>query len=197
MIFADSLELLSFHWMAYTIYSVLIISVISWFGYNLTKKDKAPSLIRIPFYGFIGFLVAAGVGHHIFTYNTVPWVAEDINRADIVPDKTFNITVKNHQFVLPQEKMVIECGEKVMFNVVSEDLVYGFGLFRQDNTMVMQMQVNPGTKNDILWTFNHNGIYNIVSTEYSGPKGNDMRIKNAVEVQGCPEKIALNGGGVQ
>lgn len=194
MIFADSLELLSFHWAAYTIYSVLIISVIVWFGYNLTKKDKAPSLIRVPFYGFIGFLVVAGVGHHIFTYNTVPWVAEDINRADIVPDKTFNITVKNHQFILPQEKMMIECGEKVMFNVVSEDLVYGFGLFRQDNTMVMQMQVNPGTKNDLLWTFNHNGIYNIVSTEYSGPKGNDMIVKNAVEVQGCQEKIALNGG---
>lgn len=194
MIFADSLELLSFHWVAYTIYSVLIISVISWFGYNLTKKDKAPSLIRIPFYGFIGFLVVAGVGHHIFTYNTVSWVAEDINRADIVPDKTFNITAKNHQFILPKEKMMIECGEKVMFDVVSEDLVYGFGLFRQDNTMVMQMQVNPGSKNDLLWTFNHNGIYNIVSTEYSGPKGNDMGIKNAVEVRGCPEQIALNGG---
>lgn len=194
MIFADSLELLSFHWMAYTIYSVLIISIIAWFGYNLTKEQKAPSLIRIPFYGFIGFLVVAGVGHHIFTYNSVPWVAQDINRANITPDQTFNITVKNHQFILPQEKMIINCGEQIMFDVVSEDLVYGFGLFRQDNTMVMQMQVNPGSINNLLWTFNHNGIYNIVSTEYSGPNGNNMVIKNAVEVKGCEEKIASNGG---
>ncbi len=194
MFFADSLELLSFHWMAYTIYSLLIISIIAWFGYNLTKKEKAKPIVRIPFYGFIGFLVVAGVGHHIFTYNTVPWVAQDINRHQATPDQTFNITVKSHQFMLPQEKMVIECGQQVMFDVVSEDLVYGFGLFRQDNSMVMQMQVNPGSKNDILWTFNKNGIYNLVSTEYSGPKGNDMFVKDAVEVRGCDEKVAMTGG---
>ncbi len=194
MTFSDSLELLSFHWMAYTIYSVLIISIIAWFGYNLTRENKAEPLVRIPFYGFIGFLVVAGVGHHIFTYNTVPWVAQDINRHQAAPDKTFHITVENHTFILPKEKMVIECGEEVMFDVVSHDLVYGFGLFRQDNTMVMQMQVNPGTKNDILWTFNQNGVYNLMSTEYSGPRGNDMDVKNAVEVRGCSEKIALSGG---
>jgi cytochrome c oxidase subunit II len=185
MSFSSSLELLSFHWMAYSIYSALIISVIAWFGYNLTKKEKAKSIIRIPFYGFVGFLVVAGVGHHIFTYNTVPWVAQDINRHQITPDKTFNIIVKKHQFILPTEKMIIKCGEEVLFNVNSEDLVYGFGLFRKDKTMVMQMQVNPGSKNDILWTFNHNGIYDLMSTEYSGPKGNDMFIKNAVEVLDC------------
>lgn len=137
------------------------------------------------YYPFIGFLVVAGVGHHIFTYNTVPWVAQDINRHQITPDKTFNIIVKKHQFILPTEKMIIKCGEEVLFNVTSEDLVYGFGLFRKDKTMVMQMQVNPGSKNDILWTFNHNGIYDLMSTEYSGPKGNDMFIKNAVEVIDC------------
>ena len=42
--------------------------------------------------------------------------------------------------------MVINCKEQVLFDVTSEDLVYGFGLFRKDNSMVMQMQVNPGTK---------------------------------------------------
>ncbi len=51
----------------------------------------------------------------------------------------------------------------------SHDLVYGFGLFRQDGTMVMQMQVNPGSRNDILWTFLHNGEFDLTSTEYSGP----------------------------
>lgn len=194
MTFSDSLELLSFHWVAYSIYSALIISVITWFGYNLTKKEKAKSIIRIPFYGFIGFLVVAGVGHHIFTYNTVPWVAQDLNRHNITADKVFNITIKKHQFNLPTEKMVINCGEEILFNVVSEDLVYGFGLFRKDNSMVMQMQVNPGSKNDILWTFNHNGIYDLMSTEYSGPKGNDMFIKDAVEIIGCDDSIVRNGG---
>ncbi|MDD4855824.1 MAG: hypothetical protein PHQ22_00040 [Sulfuricurvum sp.] len=194
MTFSDSLELLSFHWVAYTIYSMLIISVIAWFGYNLTREKKAEPMIRIPFYGFVGFLVVAGVGHHMFTYNSVPWVAQDINRHHVTPDKIFHITAEKHVFTLPDEKMVINCGDQVMFDVVSNDLVYGFGLFRQDNTMVMQMQVNPGSKNDILWTFNRNGVYNLMSTEYSGPRGNSMNIKNAVEVRGCNEKIGLTGG---
>ena len=196
MTFNDSLELLSFHWVAYSVYSALIISVVAWFGYNLTRQEKAKSIIRIPFYGFVGFLVVAGVGHHIFTYNSVPWVAQDINRHEIIPDKIYNISIKKHKFILPTEKMVINCKEQVLFDVTSEDLVYGFGLFRKDNTMVMQMQVNPGSRNDILWTFNQNGIYDLMSTEYSGPKGNDMFVKDAVEVIGC-ENISQKNGGVK
>ena len=196
MTFNDSLELLSFHWVAYSVYSALINSVVAWFGYKLTRQEKAKSIIRIPFYGFVGFLVVAGVGHHIFTYNSVPWVAQDINRHEITPDKVYNISIKKHKFILPTEKMVINCKEQVLFDVTSEDLVYGFGLFRKDNTMVMQMQVNPGSRNDILWTFNQNGIYDLMSTEYSGPKGNDMFVKDAVEVIGC-ENISQKNGGVK
>ncbi len=195
MTFYNSLELLSFHWAAYTIYSFFIIGVIAWFGYNLKKEQRAKSIVRIPFYGFMAMLVLAGVGHHIFTYNVVPWVAEDITRHEITPDKTFHITVKDHKFILPEEKMIINCREKVLFDVVSEDLVYGFGLFRQDNTMVTQMQVNPGSKNDLLWTFYHDGVFDIMSTEYSGPKGNEMKVKRAVEVRGCEKKVAEAGGG--
>ena len=121
---------------------------------------------------------------------------QDINRHEITPDKVYNISIKKHKFILPTEKMVINCKEQVLFDVTSEDLVYGFGLFRKDNTMVMQMQVNPGSRNDILWTFNQNGIYDLMSTEYSGPKGNDMFVKDAVEVIGC-ENISQKNGGVK
>jgi len=48
--------------------------------------------------------------------------------------------------------------------------------------MVMQMQVVPGHKNDILWKFNKPGVYTIRSTEYSGPKGIAMVEKDVVEV---------------
>jgi cytochrome c oxidase subunit 2 len=61
------------------------------------------------------------------------------------------------------------------------------------------MQVNPGTdvngildSNDLLWTFNHNGVFDLTSTEYSGPaqysqdgKTDLMRVKNWLEVVGC------------
>lgn len=193
MTFTNSLELLAFHNVAYTIYSLLIIAVIAWFGYNLTRSEKAKPIVRIPFYGFIGFLVVAGVGHHIFTYNVVPWVEQDIMRHTITPDKTYNVVIEKHQFQLPAEKLVVQCGEKVMFDVQSKDLVYGFGLFRQDGSMVSQMQVNPGSSNTLLWTFHHNGVFDLMSTEYSGPKGNNMIVKEMMEVRGCGEKLAQGG----
>ncbi|NPA61279.1 MAG: hypothetical protein GXO06_03225 [Epsilonproteobacteria bacterium] len=194
MTFSNSLELLAFHGVAYTIYALLIISIIAWFAYNLTRDEKAKSIVRIPFYGYIAFLVIGGVGHHIFTYNAIPWVSEDITRHNIKPDKVFKFEVENHKWTLPKEEVVINCGDKVLFDVVSRDLMYGFGLFRQDGTMVTQMQVNPHSKNDLLWTFNHNGVFDLISTEYSGPAqysedGKDlMRVNKIVKVVGCKEE---------
>ncbi|MCB4762413.1 MAG: hypothetical protein LGB78_00605 [Sulfurovum sp.] len=187
MTFETSVEVLKFHWVVYTIYATLIIAIIAWFSYNLTRKEKAKPIVRIPFYGFIAFLVAGGVGHHIFTYNTMPWVSEDIMRHEIAPDKVFKIEIAKHQFKLP-EKMEIIKGDKILFDAYSSDLVYGFGLFRQDGSMVAQMQVNPGSRNDLLWTFNECGIFDVRSTEYAGPKGNSMFVKKAVVVTGCNTK---------
>jgi cytochrome c oxidase subunit 2 len=202
MTFSNSIELLAFHETAYTIYAALIISVVAWFGYNLTRAEKAKSIVRIPFYGYIAFLVAGGVGHHIFTYNAIPWVSQDITRHDIKPDQTVEFEVENHKWVGIPEKVTVQCGQTVKFDVKSRDLVYGFGLFRQDGTLVTQMQVNPGTdvngildSNDMLWTFNHNGVFDLTSTEYSGPaqysedgKEDLMLVKNWLEVVGCKEE---------
>jgi cytochrome c oxidase subunit 2 len=194
MTFTNSVELLAFHNVAYTIYAFIIISIIAWFGYNLTRKEKAKSVVRIPFYTYIAFLVAGGVGHHIFTYNTIPWVSEDITRHEIKPDATYHFEIAKHKWKLPQKQITIECGKRVMFDVVSHDLVYGFGLFRQDGSLVLQMQVNPGSKNDILWTFLHNGEFDLTSTEYSGPaqysedgKKDLMKVKKLIKVVGCKE----------
>ena len=198
MTFSNSVELLAFHNVAYSIYAFIIISIIAWFGYNLTRKE-AKSVVRISFYGYIAFLVAGGVGHHIFTYNTIPWVSQDITRHEITPDAAYKFEIENHKWIGLPKKVVVQCGQTVEFDVQSRDLVYGFGLFRQNGTMVMQMQVNPGVdvngildSNDILWTFRHNGSFDLTSTEYSGPdqytedgKTDLMLVKNFVEVVGC------------
>jgi len=202
MTFSNSAELLSFHWVAYTIYAMMIISVVAWFGYNLTRKD-AKSVFRIPFYWYMAFLVAGGVGHHIFTYNTIPWVSQDIDRENITPDAKYEFEIEDHKWIGLPKQVLIGCGQTVEFDVHSRDLVYGFGLFRKDGSMVMQMQVNPGTdvngildSNDILWTFNHNGEFDLTSTEYSGPRQYDengrdlMLVKDFVKVVGCKD----NGG---
>jgi len=178
----DSKMVLTGQTIAYTIYCIVIILVVVWFSLKVTDKGKGKGVKPALFYTFVGFLTVLGFSLHIITYNTIPWTKVDLNRPDYKPDKTFNITVKNHQFILPSEKMVINVNDDVLFDVTSEDLTYGFGLFREDNSMLFQMQVVPGHRNDVIWHFNHPGVYTIRSTEYSGPKGVFMIVEDAIEV---------------
>lgn len=183
----DSALVLKGQTIAYTLYCTVIILLMVWFGTRITKAGKGESRVKPGlFYAFVTFLAVLGVSLHIVTYNTIPWAEMDLNRHDIKPDKTFNISVANHKFILPGEKIVINTGEIVLFDVTSSDLTYGFGLFREDNSMLFQMQVVPGHKNDIMWKFLSPGVYTIRSTEYSGPKGIAMIEKDAVLVVGDP-----------
>jgi len=180
--------------LVYTLYALFIISLIAWFAYRVTKPPTSTKTFITPkvFYTYLALLVVTGVGIHILTYNKIPWVAWELKKHMIKPDKVVQITVKNHKFILPEIKpIVLECGEVVKFNVKSEDLTYGFGLFRKDNSMVFQMQVIPKYDNEILWTFNESGKFDILSTEYSGPKGNWMKIENAIRVNPCQKRVAL------
>lgn len=178
----DSTMVLTGQTIAYTLYCLVIILVVAWFAIRVTKQGKSNAVKPALFYSFVGFLTVLGVSLHIITYNTIPWAEMDLNRNEITPDKVFTITVKDHQFIMPSEKLVINVNDKVLFDVRSEDLTYGFGLFRKDNSMLFQMQVVPGHKNDLLWHFEREGVYTIRSTEYSGPKGVFMILKDAVEV---------------
>ncbi len=178
----------------YTIYALAIISLVGWFAYRVTQPPKSTKSFITPkvFYTYLGLLVLTGVGIHILTYNKIPWVAWELKKERIQPDRTIEIVAKNHKYILPEVKpIVIQCGEKVKFNVKSEDLTYGFGLFRKDNSMVFQMQVVPKHDNVILWQFSEPGVYDIISTEYSGPKGTWMKVENAVRVESCYKKVAM------
>lgn len=178
----DSQIVLHGQTIAYTCYAVVIILLVGWFGYKISKPGKGNKVSNTLFYSFASMLIVLGISLHIITFNTIPWVPVDLNRDNIKPDKVFEITVANHQFNLPAEKLIINAGEQALFNVSSNDLTYGFGLFRQDNSMIFQMQVVPGHRNDILWRFDTPGLYTIRSTEYSGPKGAQMILKDAVVV---------------
>ncbi|MFC1730053.1 cytochrome C oxidase subunit II [candidate division KSB1 bacterium] len=184
----DSSMVLNGQTIAYTFYCSVILLLMIWFGVKITTKGKTkvkPGL----FYTFVGFLVVLGVSLHIITFNTIPWTPVDLNRSNYTPDKTFEILVENHKFHLPSDKLIIDCHDMVLFDVTSNDLTYGFGLFRDDNSMLFQMQVVPGHRNDILWKFEKPGIYSIRSTEYSGPKGVFMIEKDVVEVLECEDVI--------
>ncbi len=181
----DSSLVLTGQTVIYTVYVLLIMALMAWFAYHVVREKGSKAVKPGLFYTFAGLLVFIGVSLHLVTYNTIPWAPLDMNRASIRADKTFVIHVADHRFQLPADKLRIDCHDRVLFRVTSGDLTYGFGLFRADHSMVLQMQVVPGHVNDILWQFDKPGLYTIRSTEYSGPAGLNMDLKDAVEVT-CP-----------
>ena len=169
--------------LAYTCYVVAIMAVVGWFALRITQEG--PSRVKPAiFWTFFGFLCVLGVSLHLTTANTIPWVAQEFDKVE--PVQTYNISVGDHQWYLPDTPMQVPCNEYVEFKVTSQDLTYGFGLFRPNNSMVMQMQVDPGHENNLIWKFTRDGTYQLRSTEYSGPEGYHMIVDDAVQVTGCP-----------
>jgi cytochrome c oxidase subunit 2 len=194
---SDSVDVLNMLKLVYTIYTLAVILLIGWFALGVVDPKGKPRILKpSTFYTYVGALITVGVAIHIVTFNKIPWVEIDFKRASITPAQVVNITIEDHNFILPSPKIELKCNEYILFDVVSKDLTYGFGIFRQNNSMVTQMQVVPGSKNDLMWKFGKNGIYNLRSTEYSGPKGAAMYIKNVFEVTGCVEddKHSQSGG---
>lgn len=183
----DSTTVLWGQTIVYTAYCLVIISLVAWFASKLTKKPSRINISPKVFYTWVGFLAVLGMSLHVVTYNTIPWVKDDLHGNPNVA-ATFPITIGNHAWQIPGGKIEVPCGELVKFSVTSQDLTYGFGIFRQDNSMVTQMQVVPGHANDLLWTFTENDTYDIRSTEYSGPDGYRIVAENAVVVSGCEQK---------
>ena len=184
----DSIDVLATLKLVYGIYAFIAISLIAWFGYRITKpKDDTTGPRPALFWTYVVILVVVGTGLHFLTYNAVPWVPIDLNRADIEPDAVFDITYEDHQMTFASFPMQVGCGEHVVFNATSNDLTYGFGIFRTDHTMVAQMQVVPQSRNDLMWKFEKNGTYYVRSTEYSGPQGARMIARDAIIVTGCDQ----------
>ncbi len=127
-------------------------------------------------------ITVAIIGNIIFFSPLIPSMQYNIY-LDEEPVKTIVIRMENHSFILPEEPIVIPLGEPVEFKVYSEDLTYGFGVFREDGMLVFQMQVVPGYENRLVWVFTEPGNYTIRSTEYSGPEHPYMYIEDAIVVE--------------
>ncbi len=185
---ADSIDVLATLKLVYGIYVFLALSLIAWFGYRITKPkgDDAGAKPAV-FWTYVVILTLVGTGLHFLTYAKVPWVPIDLKRANIEPATVFDITYEDHQMHFSSMPMQVGCGDYVVFNAISNDLTYGFGIFRADHTLVAQMQVVPQSRNDLMWQFGKNGTYYVRSTEYSGPKGARMIAKDAIVVTGCDQ----------
>ncbi|MGC9334037.1 MAG: hypothetical protein ACP5JJ_07815 [Anaerolineae bacterium] len=97
-----------------------------------------------------------------------------------VPDRTVRVEFGDYEIRLPAEGVEVQVGEYVEFVATSTDVTYGLGVFRKDGSMVFQQQVLPGRENRIVWNFDEAGLYDVRSTEYSGPRHSDMYVPDRV-----------------
>ena len=98
------------------------------------------------------------------------------------PDQTVRIEFSDYEIQLPAEGIELQVGDYVEFVATTADVTYGLGVFRQDGTMVFQEQVLPGRDNRIVWMFDEAGVYDVRSTEYSGPRHSEMYVPGAIRV---------------
>jgi cytochrome c oxidase subunit 2 len=131
---------------------------------------------------WLGVLVAVFLVFNAITLSPiVPW-QQWLLWSRPTPEAQFTIQFEDYEIRLPSEPIEVEVGEFVEFIATSEDVTYGFGVFRPDGTMVFQMQVVPGHENRIIWKFEEPGSYDVRSTEYSGPRHPEMFIEGAIQV---------------
>lgn len=127
-------------------------------------------------------LVAIAVAFNVITLSPlVPW-QQWMVWSSPDPVEEFHISVSNYTWHLPAGGMHVPLNQPVRFVATSSDVTYGFGVFRKDGGMLFQMQVIPGYSNSIVWVFDAAGMYDIRSTEYSGPMSPSMFVPDAIEV---------------
>jgi len=98
------------------------------------------------------------------------------------PDQTVRVEFGDYEIRLPAEGIEVQAGQYVEFIATSTDVTYGLGVFRQDGSLVFQMQAPPGRENRFVWKFDEAGLYDVRSTEYSGPRHSEMYVPDAIRV---------------
>lgn len=172
----------------YGIYVLLVLTLMSLFIFAVTHPKKITLRTEVPIAVWIVFLVAIAVFFHIATYFRLPWVKWEIMGKKLLVSREFKIDVRDYKFYLPENPILIKVNEPVRFTLTSQDVTYGFGIFRSDGTLVFQIQVVPGHSNEIAWIFHKAGKYTIRSTEYSGPENWKMVLKDTIVVKDKEER---------
>jgi cytochrome c oxidase subunit 2 len=166
----------------YTVYALTVLTLMSLFSRAVTSEKKINLKFKISLTSWIIFVIVLALGFHVFTHIKFPWTRWQVLKKQILSKKEVAINVADYKFYLPEDPIKLKVNEPVKFTLFSQDVTYGFGIFRDDGTMVFQMQVLPGHANEIIWIFDKEGNYSIRSTEYSGPENWRMFLKDAVVV---------------
>ncbi len=84
------------------------------------------------------------------------------------------VNVSGGQWWWDTDTVEIPLGQQVEFNVTTEDVTHGMGIYSPDMRLVAQVQAMPGYTNKLVHTFDQPGTYEILCMEYCGLAHHDM-----------------------
>lgn len=62
----------------------------------------------------------------------------------------------------------VPLGEPVIFNVTTEDVTHGMGVYDEEMRLLFQTQAMPGYVNRVAYTFDRPGSYKVLCLEFCG-----------------------------
>ena len=109
-----------------------------------------------------GLTLAAGVV--IAAVTLLPWPHQLQAGADI--DRIVEASARQWRWQLSDDRARV--GERIEFQITSEDVNHGFALYDPDMQLVSQIQAMPGYTNRLQYTFDKPGEYRILCLEFCG-----------------------------
>ncbi len=159
---------MTLHALTLSVTVALILILLLAFAYVVAGSGKTREYASIQARG-LGFraklfwiLVALGVVVTTATLQRLPYPGH----ASAATPTT--IDVVGHQWYWTLSETDITAGEPVVFNVTSADVNHGLGIYDDDLILVAQTQAMPNYVNQLEYTFEEPGVYQILCLELCG-----------------------------
>lgn len=109
-------------------------------------------------------LLVAGVIIYFATTRVLPYAA---TRGQVA-EGAVEIDAVGRQWFWRLSRSEVEAGTTVIFNVTTEDVNHGLGIYDNDLRLLAQTQAMPGYRNKLKYTFDKPGEYKLMCLEYCG-----------------------------
>lgn len=172
--------------------AVLIISAVVYLILTSSKKEdtkKATKKVeRFRSRYFIALVIVAVAGF-VWSMSFLPYAKKTAQ-----PEETYTVVAMQWAWkmgpgeleVEPREfsgsnDLTVPAGKLLRFNVTSQDVNHGFGIYDSEGRMLAQTQAMPGFTNPLDYEFTEPGEYHILCMEYCGVPHDLMMAKIHVE----------------
>jgi cytochrome c oxidase subunit 2 len=136
------------------------------------KSEQAYGEVTKRDYAYRGklFWLAIIAGTVITGMTLMPW-PHSSQAGDASPRV---VKVEAYQWYWKLSDTEFRVGEPLQFDITSQDVNHGFGIYDTNMTMLAQIQAMPGYTNKLHYTFDQPGEYKILCMEFCGVAHHDM-----------------------